>query len=55
MIFEKDYNFLLNIFQGINTKVIQTVAKELGVPMDLISMKPVDTMISPQNSPSWGN
>jgi len=41
--------------QGINTKVVQTVAKELNVPMEIISMKPSNTFISPQNSPSWGS
>ena len=42
-------------FQGINTKVVQTVAKELNVPMDIISIKPVDVFVSPQTSPSWGS
>ena len=41
--------------QGINTKVVQTVAKELNVPMEIISLKPSNTFISPQNSPSWGS
>ena len=41
--------------QGINTKVVQTVAKELNVPMEIISMKPTNTFVSPQNSQSWGS
>ena len=35
--------------------MIQTVAKTLDVPMDIINMKPVDNMISPQNTTSWGS
>ena len=35
--------------------MVQTVAKELNVPKEIISMKPVDSFVSPQNSPSWGS
>ena len=45
----------LQSFIGINTKLIQTVAHTLNVPMDIISLKPVDVLTSPQNSPSWGS
>ena len=31
------------------------MAKTLNVPMDIISLKPVDVLTSPQNSPSWGS
>lgn len=41
--------------QGINTKVVQTVAKELEVPLEIISLKPVNVMASPNNSPTWGS
>ncbi len=41
--------------QGIYTKLVQTVAKELNVSMEMISMKAADTFVSPQNSPSWGS
>ena len=36
--------------QGINTKVAQTVAKELGVPMELVVVKPADAFVTPNNS-----
>ena len=52
---EKLLFFLIEMGQGINTKVVQTVAKELNVPMEIISLKPSSTFISPQNSPSWGS
>ena len=45
----------LQFFIGINTKLIQTVAHTLNVPMDIISLKPTDVLTSPQNSPSWGS
>ena len=45
----------IEIGQGINTKVVQTVAKELGISMDLISLKPADNMVSPNNSQTWGS
>ena len=35
--------------------MVQTVAKELNVPKEIISMKPVNSFVSPQNSPSWGS
>ena len=31
------------------------MAHTLNVPMDIISLKPVDVLTSPQNSPSWGS
>lgn len=33
--------------QGVNTKVAQTAAHILGVPMDKISIKPTNTMTTP--------
>jgi xanthine dehydrogenase/oxidase len=41
--------------QGINTKVAQTVAKELGVSMDIIVVKPADNVISPNNCVTGGS
>jgi len=41
--------------QGINTKLVQTVAKTLDVPMDIISVKPVDVMVSSNHSPTWAS
>merc|ERR1719300_680610 len=44
--------------QGLNTKVQQTVAKELGVEMEMIKIKPTEGLISPNNSNtggSWGS
>lgn len=33
--------------QGLNTKVIQTVAYVLGIPIDIISIKPTNTLTAP--------
>ncbi len=41
--------------QGINTKVQQTVAQTLGVPMDMIIIKPADNVISPNNIVTGGS
>ena len=41
--------------QGINTKVAQTVAKELGVPMEMVVVKPVDTLVSPNSTITGGS
>lgn len=41
--------------QGINTKVAQTVAKELGISMDLVVVKPSDTMLAPNNCVTGGS
>ena len=41
--------------QGINTKVAQTVAKELGIPMENIVVKPSDTLTSPNNCVTGGS
>jgi hypothetical protein len=41
--------------QGLHTKAVQTVAKTLNIPMDLISVKPSNTFVSPNNSATWGS
>jgi len=41
--------------QGINTKVVQTVAKVLGVPLDIIFQKPANTFVSPNSVVSGGS
>ena len=44
--------------QGINTKVAQTVAKELkdyGVTVDMIKVKAANTLVSPNNSVTGGS
>ena len=41
--------------QGLNTKVAQTVAKELGIPMDMILVKPNDSFIAPNNVGTGGS
>lgn len=33
--------------QGLNTKVAQTVASILGIPLDMISVKPTNTLTAP--------
>jgi xanthine dehydrogenase molybdopterin-binding subunit B len=42
-------------FQGIHTKVVQTVAKTLKIPMELISVKPTNSFVSPNTSATWGS
>lgn len=41
--------------QGINTKVVQTVAKTLGVPLELVHQKPANTFVSPNSIVSGGS
>ena len=41
--------------QGINTKVAQTVAKCLDVPMEIIVVKPADALVSPNNIVTGGS
>lgn len=41
--------------QGLNTKVAQTVAKELGVPLEMVKIKPADVMTSPNNAVTGGS
>ncbi|XP_039281010.1 indole-3-acetaldehyde oxidase [Nilaparvata lugens] len=41
--------------QGINTKVAQVCAHFLGIPLDLIKVKPTLSLISPNNSTSGGS
>ena len=41
--------------QGINTKVAQTVAKCLDVPMEMIIVKPADALVSPNNIVTGGS
>ena len=40
---------------GLNTKVAQTVAKQLGVPIELVMVKPSDALISPNNFVTGGS
>lgn len=41
--------------QGINTKVAQTVAKELGISVHMIKVKPSSNLISPNDSGTDGS
>ena len=41
--------------QGINTKVAQVVAKELGVPMSIIRVKAASSIMAPNNSTTGGS
>ncbi len=41
--------------QGLNTKVAQTVARELKIPLDMITVKPSDTFVEPNNSVTGGS
>lgn len=41
--------------QGINTKVVQTVGKILGVPLDIIHQKPANSFSSPNSIVSGGS
>jgi len=41
--------------QGMNTKVAQVVAYELGIPMELIKIKPTGTLTNPSSSVTGGS
>merc|ERR1719204_410646 len=41
--------------QGMNTKVAQVVARELGVPMDIIRIKPRDNVSNPNATGTFGS
>jgi len=41
--------------QGMNTKVAQVVARELGVPMDIIRIKPTDNVSNPNATGTFGS
>ena len=41
--------------QGINTKVAQVVAKELGIPMDMVCVKRANNMTSPNATATDGS
>ena len=41
--------------QGINTKVAQTIAKQLNVPVEMVVVKPSDTLTSPNNIVTGGS
>lgn len=41
--------------QGLNTKVAQVVAKEFGISMDMIKVKPSSSLIAPNNSCTGGS
>ena len=49
------YIRLSSISLGLNTKVAQTVAKQLGVPIELVVIKPTDALISPNNIVTGGS
>lgn len=42
-------------FSGLNTKVAQVVAKELGISVDMIKIKPTDNFVGPNNSVTGGS
>ena len=41
--------------QGINTKVCQVIARELGVPMELIRIKPTNNFTAANSSVTGGS
>ena len=41
--------------QGINTKVCQVVARELGVAMDMVSVKQTNNLTNPNRSVTGGS
>ena len=41
--------------QGINTKVCQVISRELGVPMDLIRIKPTNNFTGANSSVTGGS
>ena len=41
--------------QGLNTKVAQVVAKELGIGVDMIRVKPTNNVVGPNNSVTGGS
>ena len=41
--------------QGLNTKVAQTVAKELGISLDMIKVKATNNLVGPNNSTTGGS
>ena len=41
--------------QGVNTKVCQVVARELGIPMDLIRIKPTNNFTNVNGSVTGGS
>lgn len=45
----------IEMSQGLNTKVAQTAAHILGVPLDKISVKPSNTLTSPNNICTGGS
>ena len=49
------YIRLSSTFLGLNTKVAQTVAKQLGVPIELVMVKPSDALITPNNCVTGGS
>ena len=49
------YKIGIEMGQGINTKVCQVIAKELGVPMDLIRIKPTNNFSGANSSVTGGS
>ena len=41
--------------QGINTKVAQVVARELGIPLEMVHNRPLNTMINPNATSTGGS
>jgi len=41
--------------QGLNTKVAAVVAKELNIPIEMVTIKPCDTFVEPNNSVTGGS
>ncbi len=45
----------VEVGQGINTKVAQCVAHELGIPLDLIAIDPTNSFIATNADPTGGS
>ncbi|KAK2708805.1 hypothetical protein QYM36_014429, partial [Artemia franciscana] len=45
----------IEVGQGINTKVAQVAAKELGISVDMISVKPTNSLTNPNSAPTGGS
>ena len=49
------YKTFIFYLLGLNTKVAQTVAKQLGVPIELVMVKPSDPLVTPNNCVTGGS
>lgn len=45
----------VEVGQGINTKVVQVAAKTLGIPMELIKIKPTNTLVNANDAVTGGS